>query len=277
MSPRPTTIATALRWPGIDPVDARVLLQHALGVTHAYLIAHSERVLTCDETACAEALFSRRLRGEPVAYLTGRREFYGRVFGVCPAVLIPRPETELLVELALARIEDRRGPRLLDLGTGSGCIALTLALERVDATIVAIDASSEALAVARRNGLALKAANVDFRLGRWFDAVPGERFDLIAANPPYIAADDPHLMSGDLRFEPRAALASGARGLDDLGRIIDGAGTHLVPGGWLLLEHGWNQADDVAAMLTGAGFEQIGLTRDLAGQPRVSSARARIA
>jgi release factor glutamine methyltransferase len=272
--PVPITIAEALRWPGLEPVDARVLLQHVLGVGHAYLIAHSERVLTSSETEAASSLFFRRLQGEPVAYLIGRREFFGRDFFVSPAVLIPRPETELLVEMALERIASLARPRVLDLGTGSGCVALTLAQERINASITAVDISDAALRVAQANRQKLTAANVEFLIGRWFDALGERRFDIIVGNPPYVSSGDPHLETGDVRFEPRAALAAGPDGLNDLTHIITAAQDHLAPGGWLLLEHGWDQADAVAALLTDAGFEEAFLARDLAGQPRVSGGRA---
>lgn len=262
-----------MRWPGLEPVDLRILLQHVLGVRHAYLIAHSERVLTSDEIKAFESLLHRRLEGEPVAYLIGRREFFGRDFSVTPAVLIPRPETELLVESGLARAERLVRPRILDLGTGSGCIAITLALERADALLTAVDASEAALQIARTNAERLAAANVEFRLGAWFDPVAGERFDLVVGNPPYVSRDDPHLLSGDVRFEPRNALASGPAGLDDLTHIIATAARFLVDDGWLLLEHGWDQADAVAALLDAAGFADVFLAHDLAGLPRVSGGR----
>lgn len=255
------------------PVDARVLLQHVLGVGHAYLIAHSERVLTSDEIAVVQSLFQRRLDGEPVAYLVGQREFFGRDFAVSPAVLIPRPDTELLIELALERVAAIPHPRILDLGTGSGCVAITLALERSDASLTAIDSSEAALSVARANARTLRAANVEFRAGHWFDPVVEKRFDLVVGNPPYVASGDPHLAAGDVRFEPRGALTSGPAGLDALGHIIAAAPRFLVGGGWLLLEHGWDQADAVGALFDAAGFADAFLARDLAGQPRVSGGR----
>jgi release factor glutamine methyltransferase len=267
------TIAAALRWPGLDPVDARVLLQHALDVTHAHLIAHSERLLTEEEQAQVRILLQRRAAGEPVAYLVGRREFYGRDFVVTPAVLIPRPETELLVELALARMAPLPAARVLDLGTGSGCIAITLALERKSAWVVAVDVSAEALAVAHRNARRLGANGLSLLQGSWLEPVADRRFDLIVGNPPYVAEDDPHLGEGDLRFEPRAALSAGPEGLDAIAAIMRAAPRYLRPGGWLLLEHGWNQADAVEIMLERAGFGDRLCARDLAGHPRVSGGR----
>lgn len=273
MYPESLTIADAMRWPGLAPVDARVLLQHVLGVGHAYLIAHGEHVLTSVEMNAIQAMVNRRLRGEPVAYLVGRREFFGRDFAVTPAVLIPRPETELLVELALERAAGLVRPGILDLGTGSGCVAITLALERPDASLTAIDASEAALRVARANAQRLGAANVEFRTGHWFDPVAEACFDLVVGNPPYVGSDDPHLAAGDVRFEPRGALASGTSGLDDIEHIITAAPRFLCSDGWLLLEHGWNQSEAVAELLDGAGFRDLFLARDLAGQPRVSGAR----
>lgn len=273
MSRPPDTIAAALRCADLDPVDARVLLQEALGLTHAQLIAHSDRRLIAAEQDRFLALTRRRMAGEPIAYILGRREFYGRDFRVTPSVLIPRPDTELLVELALERMRSLTSARVLDLGTGSGCIALTLALEAVESSIYAVDASSEALAVATANRAALGVANVTFLHGAWFLPLAGMTFDLIVGNPPYVAEDDPHLAQGDLRFEPREALCAGMHGLDDLERIIAHAPAHLRPGGWLLLEHGYDQAADVGALLAHAGLEDRFVAPDLAGVPRVSGGR----
>lgn len=273
--PASLSIAAALRLPGLDPVDLRVLLQHALGVNHAHLIAHSERTLTSAENSRFEDCVRRRTAGEPVAYIVGRREFYGRDFGVSPAVLIPRPETELLVEEALERMRGGDAPKVLDLGTGSGCIAITLALERPDARVVGVDASTAALRVAIGNARTLGASNVRFAHGRWFEPVEDERFDLVVSNPPYVANADPHLACGDLRFEPRSALASGAAGLDAIADIVASAPRHLRPGGWLLLEHGWDQGASVATLLERAGFEDRFVAHDLAGHPRVSGGRLR--
>jgi len=268
------TIASALRSAGLDPVDARVLMQHALLVNHAHLITYSERTLTDAEAARVRACFERRMSGEPVAYIVGRREFFGRDFLVSPSVLIPRPETELLVELALDRMRDMAAPQVLDLGTGSGCIAITLALERPSARLSAVDASADALRIAMTNARNLGAADVAFMHGSWFGGIGREEvFDLIVGNPPYVADTDPHLSEGDLRFEPRSALAAGPAGLDDIAAIVADASRHLRPAGWLLLEHGWDQAAAVEELLARGGFEDRLLARDLSGQPRVSGGR----
>lgn len=253
----------------IDSVDARILLREASGATAAQLVAFPERALAPAAAQCFMDWLSRRADGEPVAHLLGEREFYGRVFRVSPATLIPRPDTELLVERALEHLKDRAQPRVLDLGTGSGAIAISLALECPDANVCAVDFSPAALDVAQHNALAL-GARVDFRSGSWFAPLAGERFDCIVSNPPYIAEADPHLAQGDLRFEPLTALASGADGLSDLCQIITAAPAHLNPDGWLLLEHGYDQADIVRALLADAGFTRVESWRDLAGIERVS-------
>lgn len=252
-------------------LEARVLAAQAWQVTPAWLIAHDSDAATAPQAAAFEALLARRLAGEPIAYIVGAREFYGRGFEVSPAVLIPRPETELLVELALAEIPLDDTTTVLDLGTGSGCIAITLALELPRARVTAVERSPAALALARRNAQALGAA-VEFSAGDWFSGLTGRSYDLIVANPPYIAAADPHLARGDLRHEPVAALASGEDGLDDLRRLIEGARLHLRRPGLLLLEHGYDQADAVQALLRRGGFTRPRCWRDLAGNPRVSGA-----
>ncbi len=250
-------------------LEARVLAAFAWGVTPAWLIAHDRDTPTNAQTAVADALLTRRLAGEPIAYLVGTREFYGRPFEVSPAVLIPRPDTELLVELALAHMPPGHAVEVLDLGTGSGCIAITLALERPLARLTALDRSPLALAVARRNAARLDA-HVEFLSSDWFAALGGRRFDLIVGNPPYIAAGDPHLGRGDIRFEPLAALAAGRDGLDDLRRLTATACAHLKPGGALLLEHGHDQADAVQALLRASGFQRPRSWTDLSGIRRVS-------
>jgi release factor glutamine methyltransferase len=219
-----------------------------------------------------QALVTRRASGEPVAYLVGEREFYGRRFNISPAVLIPRPETELLVELALANFAAVPRPRVLDLGTGSGVLAITLALELDHAAVTAVDRSREALAVAMANAVLL-GARVSLIHSNWYGAVGAAKFQLIVANPPYIAAADPHLSRGDLRFEPRMALEAGMNGLDDIVIIVNDARYHLEQGGWIFIEHGYDQAISVRALLADAGFASIASWTDLAGIERVSGGR----
>ena len=257
----------------VEPGDAALLLAHALGRPRAWLYAHGDEAPDPAAMQRFEALLARREAGEPVAYLTGRRGFWRHELRVTPDTLVPRPETERLVELALERLAPGAPLRIADLGTGSGAIALALALERPRARIVATDASPAALAVARGNADALGAGNIEFRHGSWFEPLAGERFDLVASNPPYVADGDPHLAQGDLRFEPAAALASGADGLDDIRVIARDAPAHLVPGGWLLLEHGFDQGAAVRALLLAAGFAEVGTGRDLEGRDRVGFGR----
>ncbi len=250
-------------------LEARVLAAFAWDVTPAWLVAHDTDSLAGAQGAQFKALLARRLSGEPVAHLTGTREFYGRRFHVSPDVLIPRPDTELLVELALARMPAGQGVEVLDLGTGSGCIAVTLALERPLARVTAVDRSAAALAIAQHNAGMLNAG-VEFLNSDWFAALVGRRFNLIVGNPPYVAAADPHLAHGDVRFEPLTALAAGADGLADLRRLIAAAPDHLKPGGALLLEHGYDQGDAVQALLQTAGFRHGQSWNDLSGIRRVS-------
>ncbi len=251
-------------------LEAQVLLGQALGRSRAWLIAHGGDPLAPAQTAAFAGLFERRWSGEPIAYILGEREFYSLSFKVTPAVLIPRPETELLVELALERLPADRPCRVLDLGTGSGAVAVTLALHRPQAGVVAVDQSAAALEVAQENAERLGAGNLRLIQSDWYGALDAEKFDLIVSNPPYIAAADPHLAHGDLRFEPAAALASGADGLDDIRTIVRGAAAHLKPGGWLLFEHGCGQAAACRELLVQAGFEQVASAADLAGIERVS-------
>lgn len=255
---------------GSARIEVQCLLQAVLGVNRAWLLTHPEQILNAEERAHYTALFERRLRGEPVAYLLGEREFYGLKFMVTPATLIPRPDTELLVELALQRLPRRAGCRMLDLGTGSGAIALSIAHARPDIEVTAVDTSREALDVARQNARQLGIGNVRLLRSDWFDALQGERFDLIVSNPPYISDGDAHLAQGDLRFEPRAALASGVDGLDDIRRIVENATKHLNACGWLLFEHAYDQATQTRALLQNHGFSAIFSARDLAGIERVS-------
>jgi release factor glutamine methyltransferase len=269
-----TTIARLLSEAGeqIPIREARLLLAHALGRNTAWLEAHRDDAVVAEDAARFAALVERRAAGEPIAYLTGWREFYGRAFRVTPDVLIPRPETELLVDLALQKVGAGKTARILDLGAGSGCLAITLALERPAARLCAVDVSAAALSVARENAERL-GARVEFILSDWFAALPPQSFDLIVANPPYVAAGDPHLEQDGLRFEPAQALTDGADGLTAIRHITQQAPHWLNEGGWLLFEHGWDQADAARALLAAAGFEDIGQWPDLAGILRVSGGR----
>jgi len=249
-------------------LDAELLVAHVLRVSRAALAADPGRLLAPEETLALEHFVRRRLAGEPVAYLTGRREFWSLDLEVTPDVLVPRPETELVVERALAAIAGRGSPAVLDLGTGSGAIAAAIASERPDADVTATDASVAALAVAERNAARLGLANLRFLEGSWFGAVPASRFDVIASNPPYVAAGDPALAA--LAHEPACALVAGSSGLDALAAIIRTAPQHLAPGGVLVLEHGSSQGAAVRALLAAAGFAAVETRRDLAGHERVS-------
>jgi release factor glutamine methyltransferase len=279
--------------------EARLLLGYVLQKPLAWLLAHDDECLDEAGLSAFKTLVTRRAAGEPVAYLLGYREFFGREFLTTPATLIPRPETELLIERAIEKVGTkirtpgvlsrdgskpagraggkaikRKSQRILDLGTGTGCIAITLALECPGVLVCAIDASKAALDVAQSNAQRLNA-NVRFLHSDWFAAVGGEKFDLIVGNPPYIAAEDAHLSQGDLRFEPPAALASGADGLDAIRHIIAHAPAHLHSGGGLLLEHGYDQAEAVRELLDAAGFVHIEQHCDLAGIVRVSGGMLR--
>ena len=259
----------------IDPADAALLLAHALGKSRSWLFAHADDALGEAEAARFDVLLARRAAGEPVAYLTGWRGFWTLELAVTPATLVPRPETELLVDLALARLPVDAPVRVADLGTGSGAIALALSKERPRAQVVATDASSAALDVARGNAARNGIGNVAFRLGSWLQPLGEDTFDLIASNPPYIAEGDPHLARGDLRFEPAMALSCGADGLDAIRVIVRDAPACLRRGGWLLLEHGWEQGDAVRALLAAAGFADVATERDLEQRDRVSLGRLR--
>jgi release factor glutamine methyltransferase len=252
--------------------DAQVLMGHALGVSRAWLAAHAADAADPRGAERFLALAQERGRGKPVAYLVGRREFRGLEFQVSEAVLIPRPETELLVDAALQRLPAGESRTVLDLGTGSGCIALSIARERPAARVTALDASPAALEVARGNARALRV-DAEFLQGDWYVPVAGRRFDLIVSNPPYVAEGDPHLARGDLRFEPGRALAAGADGLRDIRRIVASAPDHLHPGGWLLLEHGHDQGGACEDLLRDAGFAELLRLADLAGLPRVAGGR----
>jgi release factor glutamine methyltransferase len=268
------TLASTL---ALDSSTARIeiqcLLQKVLHVARVYLLAHAERCLSVDELSTYQALLQRRLQGEPIAYILAEREFYGLPFKVTPATLIPRPDTELLVELAIQRLPAQQTCSVLDLGTGSGAIALAVAKNRPNANVVACDASSAALAVALENASILQLKNVRFALSNWYSELTAQRYTLIVSNPPYIASNDPHLAQGDVRFEPLSALASGKDGLDDIRHIISHSSRYLLPGGSLLLEHGYDQASRVRELLQQAGFMEIFSACDLAGIERVSGGK----
>lgn len=284
----PHTVADALAWavsrltavprPALAPasprLDAELLLAETLGTGRASLAAHPERRLTDAERDTFRTRIERRACGEPVAYVLARRDFWTLTLEVGPDVLVPRPETELLVELALAHVRDVRHPRIADLGTGSGAIGLALASERPDATVVLVDASPAALAVAERNRARLGLANASVRLGSWYAPLAGARFDVVVANPPYLAADDPHLASPELGHEPRGALVAGGDGLDDVAALADGALAHLVPGGRLIVEHGATQGDAVRHRFAQAGLVDVTTARDLGGHERATTGRA---
>jgi len=259
---------------GLDVGSARIevqcLLQAVLNVNRAYVIAYPEKQLEFEQQARYVALLERRLNGEPVAYILGEREFYGLKFKVTAATLIPRPETELLVERALSCIPREGGIRVLDLGTGSGAIALSIAHVRPDVKVVAIDTSEDALEVAMNNMQNFNLRNVQFLRSDWFSGLKNERFDLIVSNPPYVAEGDAHVEQGDLRFEPRSALTSGKDGLVDISRIIAEAPAHLIQGGSLMFEHGYDQAKKVRELLHQARFEKIFTDHDLSGIERTS-------
>ena len=279
-APAGPSIDDLIRHSQLPRAEARRLLASLTGQPLTWFMAHGDDSADPDIAARFHTLAERRRSGEPLAYLLGQQEFYGRPFAVSPAVLIPRADTETLVETALEQLMLLRQQRravplsLLELGTGSGIIAITLALEAPDTEVHAVERSPEALAVAQQNAKTLGANRIHWHPGSWWQALASpRRFDLIVSNPPYIAAHDHHLQQGDLRFEPPQALAAGPDGLDDLRILIGGAPAHLTPGGWLLLEHGYDQEAPVQALLRDAGFADVFTRRDLAGQPRVSGGR----
>ncbi|TMG91763.1 MAG: peptide chain release factor N(5)-glutamine methyltransferase [Betaproteobacteria bacterium] len=264
------TIGGLLRESGLPRLDAELLLCSVLGCERVRLIARAEEAVDSSRARSAHARFARRRAGEPVSYITGWREFYGLALRVTPEVLIPRPETERLVELALERL--LAPARVLELGTGSGAIAIALATERPGLGIVATDVSEAALALARRNARD-HGVEIAFVLSDWFDALGSEQFDLIVSNPPYVAAGDAHLERGDVRFEPRLALVGGEDGLDCIRKIAADARTRLRAGGWLLLEHGHDQKDRCVELLLELGYADVSDFQDLAGWPRVCTGR----
>ena len=255
-------------------MEANLLCQQVLNVNRAWLISHANDALEANQQAAFEALVQRRLNSEPIAYILGTREFYGLVLKTTPATLIPRPDTETLVEAALAKIPQNAILNILDLGTGTGAVALAIASNRPQTKISAVDSSIEALKVATENAYSLKLLNVRLIESNWFATLAldkeSEKFDVIVSNPPYIAQDDAHLKQGDLRFEPLFALASGKDGLDDIRQIIQDAPHYLNSNGWLMLEHGFDQAEAVAALLSQRGFSQIDHAKDIAGTLRVT-------
>ena len=267
------TVRQALAQCGLAPVDAKALLTRVLDCNRAWLAAHPMDALTQAQANAFAELAQRRRAGEPVAYLTGTREFWGLDLTVTPDVLIPRPETETLVEFALSKLPRDCPLRVLDLGTGSGAIALALAHDRPQADVLATDRSDAALTIARSNAQRLKLTNVAFAAADWYAGIPPESFDLIASNPPYIGAVDPHLKEGDLRFEPVPALSPGTDGHAALRTIIGGARERLAPGGWLVVEHGYDQSDVVQALFRVAGFAEVMALRDLSGISRVVAGR----
>jgi release factor glutamine methyltransferase len=265
------TAADLLRSPALPPLEARILLMHVLGWRRTELITRDNEVLAEDAVASYEALAARRLAGEPIAQLVGKREFFGLDFDVTPDVLIPRPETELLVEMALEAIDGKADARVLDLGTGTGAIAISIAHARPDAQVWAVDRSPAALEVARGNASRLLGRELTFIESDWTANLdPSLLFEVIVSNPPYIASDDPHLEQGDLRFEPRGALTDDADGLSAIRTIIQSAPFMLAKNGALWLEHGYDQADAVRRLLQGRGFTEVRSMRDLAGIERCS-------
>jgi release factor glutamine methyltransferase len=266
------TVERILRGSGLPRREAELLLGLVLGRERAYVIAHAADAVDAANAGIALDWFARRRSGEPVAYITGRREFYGLDLHVTPDVLIPRPESEQLVELALERISAGAATRLLDLGTGSGAVAIALAKARPEWQVSAADVSDAALKVARENARRHGVA-VEFLRSDWFEALEGRRFELIVSNPPYVAAGDPHLDEGDVRFEPRLALAGGAEGMRCIDSVAVQARDHLLPGGWLLLEHGHDQQTRCISLLKRLGYAEVRDHPDLAGLPRICCGR----
>jgi len=252
--------------------DAEILLEHVTGKARTFILAFGETALTADQHAQLSDLLSRRKAGEPVAHLTGEREFWSLPLYVSAATLIPRPDTECLVEHALARLP-ATACRILDLGTGTGAIALALASERPDCQVTAVDVMPDAVALALRNVARLGFNNVKIQQSSWFDALVGHQFDMIVSNPPYIDERDPHLSQGDVRFEPLTALVAAEEGLADIAHIVTVSRQYLTAGGWLLIEHGWTQAEAVRALFTQAGYERVETCQDYGGNDRLTLGR----
>lgn len=268
------TLSALLKQAPLIPLENRILVSYALQLSRVQLITQSERIITDDEVIQIGELFQRRLDGEPIAYIVGEREFFGLSLTVNPAVLIPRPETELLVEL-VDQLTLPANPAILDMGTGSGAIAVAIAVNHPEAQVTAVDASEAALVVAQDNAKRHQQSRIHFYCSDWFAAIPSDTFDVIVSNPPYIEQHDHHLSEGDVRFEPIDALTDHADGLSDLRHIIQAAPYHLNASGWLLLEHGYDQAEAVRNLLNEAGFQQVQSWKDLAGIERVSGGQLR--
>ncbi|MBH3413262.1 MULTISPECIES: peptide chain release factor N(5)-glutamine methyltransferase [Pseudomonas] len=255
-----------------ERLDAELLLAAAIGKSRSFLHTWPERIVSSEDAETYASYLQRRRAGEPVAYILGQQGFWKLDLEVAPHTLIPRPDTELLVETAL-ELQPASPAKVLDLGTGTGAIALALASDCPAWQVTAVDRVEEAVALAERNRQRLGLGNVRVLVSHWFGSLAGQRFDLILSNPPYIRAEDPHLGEGDVRFEPSSALVAGSDGLDDLRVIVAQAPEHLVPGGWLLLEHGYDQAADVRALLTAQGFTEVASRKDLGGHERISLGR----
>lgn len=254
-------------------LEAQLLLQHVLNVNRAWLIAHENEVLSSEAFIQFQQLIARRKNGEPVAYILGYREFFGLKLKVSPDTLIPRPDTETLVEAALEKISKNQSSNVLDLGTGTGAIALAIAKNRPKSLVTAVDFSENALNVTRENAENLNIQNITFLQSDWFSALENQRFDVIVSNPPYIEENDAHVSQGDLRFEPKSALTSGTDGLDDIRKIIYESVSFLNPQGWLMLEHGYNQAEKVRGLMANHGFIEIATIKDFGGNDRVTMGR----
>jgi len=252
-------------------LDAEILLSHCLDKNRSYLRAWPEKSLTTEQLSQFLTLIDQRQQGTPIAYLTGSREFWSRNFKVSQDVLIPRPDTELLIELSLSILPDNKSCKIIDLGTGSGVLAITIAAERPLATVIATDISPKALQIAQSNAEQLNAGNIRLQQSNWFDSVADCDFDLVISNPPYITANDPHLQQGDVRFEPRSALISAENGLKDIRLLAEQARRHLKNSGYLMIEHGYNQQTEIQAIFKTLNYRHVATHQDLSGNPRVTS------